>query len=478
MAIITVMDPVTRIEGHMKVEVTIDAVDGEMQVVDARCTGTLFRGFERILVGRDPKDATVITSRICGVCPVSHSMASVRCLEDAAGCAPPSSARVVRNLILGANFLQSHILHFYLLGALDYVRGPQGAPWTPAWDVDLRSDPALDIVAGHLTQALEARRRAHEMAAVFGGRMPLQHAFVPGGVTAPPTAERIHAFRGHLDWLTGFIRDAYLPDVEALGRVYSDFRNVGVGWGNLMAYGVFDLDDSGSNHLLAGGFVEDGAADPVSPPDGAEISESVAYSWYEDATEGLAPAAGETRPVHPKGEAYSWLKAPRLSGKPFEAGPLARMWINGDYRRGISVMDRHAARAHEALKIAAAMDGWLDQLTAGDPVYGSYRDPVSGSGVGMTEAPRGALGHWVEIAQGKIARYQVLTPTCWNASPRDGDGVPGPMEKALMGTPVRDPARPVEALRVIHSFDPCLSCAVHVMRPDGPVTVLPAGAVP
>ncbi len=185
-----------------------------------------------------------------------------------------------------------------------------------------------------------------------------------------------------------------------------------------------------------------------------------------------------TEPVYPKGEAYSWLKAPRLSGKPFEAGPLARMWINGDYRQGISVMDRHAARAQEALKVAEAMQGWLDGLAPGKVSYDNAFDQRSGVGVGMSEAPRGALGHWVKIVSGKIAQYQIITPTCWNASPRDGMNVRGPMEQALIGTPVIDPNKPIEALRVIHSFDPCLSCAVHVMRPDEKPTVVWAGNRP
>src|SRR5512139_140005 len=181
MAMITVMDPVTRIEGHLKVEVTIDWVGGTQQVVDARCSGTLFRGFEQILMGRAPTDAPILTQRICGVCPVSHGLAATLALERAAGKVQPTNARILRNLVLGANYVQSHILHFYLLSALDYVPGPAKAPFAPAWDVDMRSDPRLDGVVPHLVASLEARRRAHEMGAVFGGRMPSPHACVPGG---------------------------------------------------------------------------------------------------------------------------------------------------------------------------------------------------------------------------------------------------------------------------------------------------------
>jgi hydrogenase large subunit len=185
---------------------------------------------------------------------------------------------------------------------------------------------------------------------------------------------------------------------------------------------------------------------------------------------------GATEPEFPKQDAYSWLKAPRLLDKPFEVGPLARMWVNGDYDRGISVMDRHIARAEETLKIAEAMDGWLDQLQVDQSAYDDYFDQHSGVGAGMSEAPRGALGHWIQVTDGKIDHYQVITPTCWNASPRDDQGVAGPMEQALMGTPIGDPNQPIEALRVIHSFDPCLSCAVHIMQPDEKPLIVHTGA--
>lgn len=405
MPTITVMDPVTRIEGHLKVEVAIDWVRGHNEVVDAHCSGTLFRGFETILQGRAPTDAPVITERICGVCPVSHGLASTLALEKAAGKTPPANARILRNLVLGANYIQSHILHFYLLAALDYVRGPQTAPWAPAWDMDMRSDPRLANLIPHFVQSLEARRRAHEMAAIFGGRMPLPPTYIAGGFTSTPSADRITRFRAHLRWLIDFIRNVYLPDVQALAAVYDDYIGIGAGPRNLLAFGVFDLNDAGSSKLLRRGYV-DNAATTVNTVNTGAITEAVTYSWYADSTGNLNPAAGRTTPV-----------------------------------------------------------------------YSRYTTPAAGSGIGLTEAPRGALGHWVTISGGKLARYQVLTPTCWNASPRDDRGIAGPIEQALLGTPVMDPTRPIEALRVIHSFDPCLSCAVHVMRPDGKPVVLRTGLV-
>jgi len=468
MATVTIMDPVTRIEGHMKVEVTIDQVGGSYQVTNARCSGTLFRGFETILLGRHPWDAPILTARICGVCPVSHSLAAVKAIDAATRRAAPANGRLLRNLVLGANYLQSHILHFYLLAALDYVAGPNSAPWTPAWSLDLRS--AADGIAGHIPQAVEARRRAHEMGSIFGGRMPLPHSLIPGGATAVPTAERIAQFRGHLDWLTSFIGGVYIPDVELLADVYPDYLSIGKGHGNLLAYGVFD--EAAGSRLLARGRVAAATPTTVRTVDATKITESVTFSFYSNKTNKLRPSAGRTVPQNPKTGAYSWLKAPRYASVPYEVGPLARMWVNGDYRRGVSVMDRHLARAQEALKVARAMDAWLDQLVAGQPVQSQTAAGTDGSGLGLTEAPRGALGHWLKVTSGRISAYQVVTPTCWNASPRDSRNVPGPMEKALIGVPIADPQRPIEALRVIHSFDPCLSCAVHVMVPGrAPVVV-------
>jgi hydrogenase large subunit len=483
--VITVMDPVTRIEGHMKVEVTIDQVNGVTQVVDAKCTGTLFRGFENILTGRDPQDAAYITERICGVCPVSHGMAATLAVEAAAKMKVPANGRIIRNLVLGSNYLQSHLLHFYLLAAMDYVNSPNSAPWTPAWNptdatngqgLDFRSDSTLDKVGANIPKAVEMRRTAHQMGAIFGGKLPAPANFFAGGSSSVPSGSRISAFRSYLSVLQQFISNVYIPDVEAVANIYSDYKEVGVGSGNLLSYGVFDLNNTRTKKLLPRGIYKGGAVKVFSA---AQITEHVAYSWYGGST-ALAPASGVTTPVDPntKTSAYSWLKSPRYKNAPYEAGPLARMKVGKRYTGGVSVMDRHLARAYEAKVVADAMSGWLDQLQQNltGPVLSKYTSPASGSGKGLTEAPRGALGHWVSISDGKISNYQIITPTCWNASPKDGNNVRGPMEQALIGTPVQDANRPVEALRVIHSFDPCLSCAVHVMRPGGKAVVIRAGA--
>ncbi|MBN1495723.1 MAG: nickel-dependent hydrogenase large subunit [Spirochaetes bacterium] len=458
MATISIIDPVSRIEGHLKVEIEIEGGF----ISNAKICGTLFRGFEQLMKNRAPDDAPIITQRICGVCPISHAKASVAALEDVIGWSPSENARLLRNLIQGANFLQSHILHFYVLSAVDFTPGPQHAPWTPSWDTDIRA--GLEIVMEHFSSALNARRQAHEMGALFGGKMPHAASMVPGGVSASVTAERINAFREYLTALQDFVKNTYVPDVERIGDVYKDYFELGAGPGNLLSFGVFE--DESNNKLFTAGYMEAGDAGPSDVFTSNDIREYVTHSWYQD-DEGRPPAQGETLPQHPKEDAYSWIKAPRLFTKAFEAGPLARMKVCGAYSGGVSVLDRHLARAHESAIIADAMVGWLNELQAGSAFDSDYSHGV-GSGEGLTEAPRGALGHWVSVGNdGKIQNYQVITPTCWNASPLDNSGVPGPLEQALIGLPVINESQPVEALRVIHSFDPCLACAVHAFRPSG-----------
>jgi len=465
MATIKIIDPVTRLEGHLKVEIKIDTVKGIQQVIEAKATGTLFRGFESILVNRHPWDAQHLTQRICGVCPVSHGMASVLALDAASKVAAPENARIMRNLVLGANYIQSHILHFYHLAAQDYVDGPNMAPWQPSWKADKRLSAAnAGALINHYVTALDMRRKAHEMGALFGGRLPDPTAYVPGGFTTTVRTERVVKFRNYLDELLPFIRDTYISDVDLLSSVYKDYFGIGKGPGNLLAYGVFDLDSTGTQKLLKRGRLPSGSIKGQTVDLNA-ITEQVTHSWYADSTNNLKPSSGATIPQYPKNNAYSWLKAPRYAGAPYEVGPLARMKVNGDYLGGISVMDRHLARAEETLKIGQAMRSWVDQLKVGQAVFTPSAVPSSASSYGLTEAPRGALGHWLQMSNGKISRYQVVTPTCWNASPMDNAGHLGPIEQALIGTPVKNIDEPVEVLRVIHSFDPCLSCAVHVMRP-------------
>ena len=453
-----VIDPMTRIEGHLKIEVDVD--DGK--VVDARSSGTLFRGFEIILKGRDPRDAQHITQRICGVCPTSHAMASARCLDDAFGAEVPPNGRIVRNLIHGANYIMSHILHFYHLAALDYVIGPDTAPFIPRYKGDYRLPKAVnDLAVQHYIQALAIRRRAQEMLAIFGGKMPQITVIIPGGVTEKVTQEKIDQFRDILKELTDFVDNVYVPDVFAVAGVYKDYLDIGRGCKNMLAFGIFQLDDrkdsTGQNMLIKRGCYNNGRFQMVDPK---KITEDVKFSWFKDETSGLNPAEGRTEPEHGKLGAYSWIKAPRYDGLPHEGGPLARMWVNkvpeiaalGE--KAFSVIGRHAARAVECKLIAHAMSGWLDELKPGEPTYKPFSVPKECNGMGLWEAPRGCLGHFIEVKDYKIYNYQVTSATIWNACPRDDKGQRGPIEEALIGTPVADLENPIEVARVVRSFDP------------------------
>ena len=442
------LDPATRVEGHLKIK--IEVADGKVQT--AFSSGTMFRGFESLVVGKDPRDASHITQRVCGVCPISHGIASCLAVEAASDHQLPPNARLVRNLIQGANFIESHIFHFYHLSLLSYIEGPPKAPWTPSYRTDLRLSPIDNqrMVDSYL-KALTARRETSEMAAVLAGKFPHAATLECGGVSGAVSADAITKFGHYLDEVQAFIDDVYLEDVDLLAKTYGDYLQIGRGYGNLLAFGALD-------GLFRGGRVVDGesAVQAVEP---TAIIEHKTSSWY-DGTAGN-PAEGSMQPNADKATAYSWIQAPRYDNAPYECGPLARMWVNGEYRSGVSVMDRHRARALEASKIAKETRTWLSQIDPAAPFYTACVVPSSGSGTGLTEAPRGALGHWIRLEAGLVAAYQIVTPTCWNCSPRDDRGLAGPLEKALEGTPVANPAEPVEVLRVVQSYDPCLACAVH-----------------
>lgn len=460
------IEPLTRIEGHLEIEVTVESVGGQDQVVDARSSGTTFRGFEMLLPNRDPRDAVHLTQRICGVCPVSHAMAASMTLENAFKVTPPANGRIMRNLVLGANYIQSHVLHFYHLAALDYIDTTgilDMSPWTPRFVTpDMVGGTLAQTLVNHYVAALAIRRKAHQMGAIFGGRMPCAASFVVGGATDVVTSDKISAFRSLLTEVRAFVESSLVPDARTLGTLFPTYFQIGAGCGNLLVYGGFDLDSGGAARLLPSGRYTNGRFHSF---DQSDITESVKHSWYTDDCGNLNPASGNTLPDAEKPDAYSWIKSPRYQKIVHELGPLARMWISGQYRRGISVMDRLIARALETKQVADAMDVWLNQLVPGEAAYAATTIPTTAGGVGLTDAPRGALGHWIRIEDGKIARYQVITPTAWNASPRDDANQPGPIEQALIGTPIADTSQPIEALRVVHSFDPCLACSVHLVRP-------------
>jgi len=499
------IDPVTRIEGHLKIEVV---VDGGV-VKEARSSGTLFRGFEIFLRGRDPRDAARMTQRVCGVCPVAHATASALALDEAFGLSSkvPPNGRILRNMILGSNFLQSHILHFYALSALDYVdvaaldeAGPDEAelravrrflergqlgPFVPRYKTEFRLPKHVNRAAiAHYVKALEIRRICHEMIAIFGGRMPLQMATFVGGVLSTPTDDGIAAFLAKLARVRDFVKNAYLPDILAVAKAYPEHFELGRSGSNFLAYGAFDQAPacgpvSERKRFFPAGAVRNGVLSRV---DVSAITEDVARSFFTDDC-AAAPGEGKTEPAVAKEGAYSFLKAPRYGKEPFEVGPLARTMVA--YLAGAKpqketvdgvlaeaglrlenfggTLGRHASRAIEAALLTDALERWAMELVPGEPACAEGPPPKEARGVGLTDAPRGALGHWLEVGEGKIKNYQLVVPTTWNASPRDAAGRPGPIESALVGAPVRDEANPTEVVRIVRSFDPCLACAVHVV---------------
>ena len=500
-----VIDPVTRIEGHLKIETVIE--DGIVK--DARSTGNLFRGIEIILRDRDPRDAQIITQRICGVCPQSHGMAAALCIDSALGISDkiPDNARLIRNIIQGAHITQDHMLHFYHLAALDYVdvtdvakyegknsalnsvrdfisRGELG-PFVPRYEGDYRLPAELNQqAAAHYLEALEVRRLGHEMVSMFSGKIPHSVGIIPGGITTTPTVDMITSFLWKLRKLQDFINNIYIPDVLTIAGAYPDYCEIGAGCRNFLSYGGYDLEGKDSDLTSRKRLFKQGTTSADLTPgnlDINKINEYVAHSWYENHSGGRHPSKGETKPEYGKEGAYSWVKSPRYDGKVYEVGPLARIAVS--YTHGdpivknmldsalaqlntplsacFSVMGRHLARALSAKYIADSMESWLLGIKIGEPTFVEYTIPEEGKGMGLTEAARGALGHWVEIKNKKIANYQCVVPTTWNASPRDDNGNPGPIEQAIIGTRVRDKNNPFEIVRIVRSFDPCLACAIH-----------------
>ena len=479
------IDPITRIEGHLAIEAVVD--DGVVK--EANSTGTLFRGFEIILQGRDPRDANRLTQRICGVCPTAHATASALCLDEAFGLTDkiPNNAKLIRNLIFGSNFLQSHILHFYHLAALDYVdaAGVLGdlAPFVPRYEGDYRvSGEANAELVNHYVRALDIRRKCQEMLSIFGGKMPHNVGIVPGGVTEQLTEDKITNFLWRLNEIRDFIDNVYIPDVIAVAKAYDDYFGVGPGCKRLLSYGGFDLP---TGQLFKSGVVSPDLQ--LEPFVKENITEDVKHSWYADSSSGKNPAQGETKPDLKKKQAYSFLKSPRYKGNVCEVGPLARMVSNyvqgdettkqlvdsvlGEFNAGVdalySVLGRHAARAVEAKLVGDAMVDWLQQLKPAEPTIVESQIPEQGEGTGLTEAPRGSVGHWITVKDKKIDRYQVISPTAWNASPKDDKDQPGAVEQAIIGTKVKDKDNPFEVVRIVRAFDPCLACSVHLLDGRG-----------
>lgn len=558
-----VVDPITRIEGHLRIEAVVE----NGTITDAYSAGTMVRGFEKILKGRDPRDAWAFTERACGVCTTVHALASVRTVEDALGITVPRNAELIRNLMFCTQYVQDHVVHFYHLHALDWVdvvsslsadpqKTAQIATSISSWpksspkyfaavqqklkafvasgqlgifangywgNPSYKLPPEVNLLAvTHYLEALEWQKEIVKIHTIFGGKNPHPNYLV-GGVPCSINPDEVNAI--NMDRLNyvgslisgaiAFVEQVYLPDLLAIAGFYKDWAAIGGGLKNYLAYG--DLPTRGYGQpdyfKFARGAILDRNLNEVYPVDGhnsGEIKEYIEHSWYSYSSgesSGLHPFDGETEfnytgPKPPYDQLnveakYSWLKTPRWKDHPMEVGPLARLLVS--YAKGstevkdvvnealgqlgvpitalFSTLGRTAARGLETRLVVHWMKGFYDdlitQIKSGE-VSTFSRDkwepstwPATAQGVGLTEAPRGALAHWIKIKDGKIDNYQLVVPSTWNASPRDPKGQRSAYEASLIGTHLANPEQPLEILRTIHSFDPCIACAVHLYDPEG-----------
>lgn len=450
------ISPVTRISGFME----IDAVIDNNIVTDAKTEGLLFRGFEKMLEGRSPFDAVYFTQRVCGICSTAHSIASTLALEDAMGIKPSQQGRYLRDIIHGCEFLQNHIRHFYQYTAPDFIRMPEGNTLFETDHNDFRLPKQKnDLIVQHYFDSLEYSRNAHEMLAILGGKAPHNHGVFIGGITTQATPAKIKQLCLLLKNISEFICKIMIPDAFTIAEYYKEYFEIGRGYGNLLSFGCFNEYERLGTLYVNPLAYSDGKIMSLDP---LEITENIYSSWYVANSDTYTPYQTIPEPNIKKSDAYSWVKAPRYRDLPYEVGPLARMWLCGDYRNGISTMDRTLARVLEAKKIADIMLILLNNLISDVSVQKEYEVPKNAKGAGLIDTTRGALGHWIKIENSVIYLYQIITPSAWNLSTRSEDNLPGPGEKALIGTIIQNTDSPVEIGRTIRSFDPCISCATHV----------------
>jgi hydrogenase large subunit len=559
-----VVDPITRIEGHLRIEAELDASN---TITKAYSSGTMVRGIEIILRNRDPREAWAFTQRACGVCTTVHAFASIRSVEDALGIQIPKAANLIRNLMIAQQYAHDHVMHFYHLHALDWVdvvaalkADPKVtssiqqsiSDWpnsSPAYfgEVQKRVQAIVDsgqlsifanaywghpayklppeinlLAVAHYLEALDWQKDVVKIHTIFGGKNPHPN-FVVGGVPMPIdlnsdtalNANRIAIISDSITKIQTFVNQVYLPDLLAIAPYYLDYAGLGEGLGNFLTWGEFPGDDNQdtSQFLVPRALILNRDLNNISEPDPRDferMKEFIAHSWYtykEGNDAGLHPWNGETQfnytgPNPPYDlldveQKYSWLKAPRWADTPVEVGPLARVLVmyaqnkaqtrelvdsvlktlNAPIEAVFSTLGRTAARAIETKIFADHMttifQDLLAEIKAGNTQtfngdrWGPDSWPSNAKGFGYMEAPRGALGHWVVIKNGKIDNYQMVVPTTWNASPRDEKDQAGAYEMSLVGTPLAVPDQPLEILRTIHSFDPCMACAIHMVDAEG-----------
>ena len=448
-----VFSPVTRLSGLLSVEAIID----KGVVKEANTSATLFRGFEWIMRGRHVTDAVYLTQRVCGICSLAHGAASSYLVDQVYDNDIPENAQYLRNIMFGADFLQNHIRHFYLFSIPDYAKMPDYPPFRGQNHADLRLDPKENQqMVEHYFEAAKAAQRSHEILALFGGKAPHQHSFLFGGVTVAPTADKVNRALALIKIVKEFINSRMLPDTELIAREYEDYFKIGNTPPRLLSFGLFRFGSKNEQVLWKGGILVDGRLKPLHPE---LIREEVPSTWFK------AEPTGELQPAPYKPGAYTWVETVKYAGEFFEVGPLARMLINGHYQGGTSTMDRIVARTLETALIADLIENWLCKLRPGPPPLSQKKTPVRNSVTALTDAMRGALLHSAEITGEEIVRYRIITPSVWNFAPKDRSGKRGPVESALIGTKIPSPDLLETILgRIIRSYDPCLSCATHVLE--------------
>lgn len=548
----SIIDPITRIEGHLRVEMEVD----NGVVTDAWVSGGCFRGMELVVQDRTPEDAAQIVQRICGVCPVSHTHASSLAGEAAYGLVIPNQARIIRNLVEGGQFLHSHILWLYTLAALDYVNplnalnanvgkaydlmeaagtscstdlktlmgtltkfanNGQLSIFSGGWFLDgqapeaYKLDPEADLICtAHYLEALNMQAKASEICGLIGGKMPHIMTLVPGGTAFVPTEEKLDELYSITREIRDWVDSTMLPDTKIIASAYPEALGFGRGCGRYVAWGVFQRENfETADRYMPSGVVYTNDGLRLEDPDPSLIKEYVGHSWYVGDSD-LNPKEGVTDPLYTEyyvagteheenghmigtvNDRYTWSKGPSYNGECMEAGPFSRVlaaYLRGGEKNAYivnnldklmadlnltlpqlqSTLGRVAARQVECSYIAHLMVDWVDELIealkGGDSEYFRAPEHLTGYGCGMWEAPRGALYHDEHVDNGRITGYQIIIPTTWNIAPRNAEGVRGPMEQALIGTPVNNVDAPINALRTVHSFDPCTACAVHVSEP-------------
>lgn len=456
MATTITVNPVTRISGFLEIKAEVE----NRIIVDARSSGLLFRGFERMLQGRAPLDAVYFTQRICGICSAAHSMASSLALEAAMAVQPDINSRMIREFVHGCEFIQNHLRHFYQYTLPDFVKGPDINPLYGVTHKDFRLPKYLnEELSQHYVHSLDYSRQAHELLVTLGGKAPHNHGVFVGGITSDIDISKYTKLKSILDGIKQFVDGAMIEDCTIIGQYYPEYYNMGTGNKNLMTYGVFNYPEFKDIYYVGPAVYADGKREELVP---ALIEEDIKRSWYTAADNKNKPEGAYTEADADKPGAYSWVKAPRYKDLPMEVGPLARMYISGEYTRGISTMDRTMARVLEVRKIIGIMQNILGRIHEYQTQQRQYVMPNKAFGRGLVDTTRGALGHWISIEDKSIKNYGIITPSVWNLSPRDNLGTRGTVESALIGTAIEDIRNPIEIGRIVRSFDPCVSCATHV----------------